>query len=193
MNGYLEIILGPMFSKKTTKLVEIYKKYIDYSMPIVINHSFDNKRYGDSSVMTTHDNVEIPCITTEKLIDAWNQIKEDDINKYDVILINEGQFYDDLVEAVKDMLSYNKIIYVCGLDGDFQRNKFGNILDLIPLCDCVTKQTAQCNVCKNENRKAIFTVRLTNDTEQTVIGYDNYIPVCRGCYEKSRKNPQPTK
>ena len=30
--------------------------------------------------------------------------------------------------------------------------------------------------------KAIFTHRITKETAQVVIGSDNYIPVCRKCY-----------
>jgi thymidine kinase len=30
-------------------------------------------------------------------------------------------------------------------------------------------------------------MRLSNETEQMVVGSDNYIPVCRRCYEKNSK------
>jgi hypothetical protein len=56
-----------------------------------------------------------------------------------VILINEGQFFPDLLNFVNELLKYNKKIYICGLDGDFERKKFGQIIDLIPLCDKVEK------------------------------------------------------
>ena len=101
----------------------------------------------------------------------------------DVILINEGQFFSDLSEFVECMLTENKKIYVCGLDGDFKRNKFGQILDLIPLCDKVTKLTSLCSLCKN-GIPGIFSKRLTQEKEQTVVGSDIYIPVCRNCYDK---------
>jgi thymidine kinase len=105
----------------------------------------------------------------------------------DVILINEGQFFEDLYEVVVEMLKQNKKIYICGLDGDFERKRFGQILDLIPLCDKVTKLTSLCSLCKN-GTPGIFSMRLTNETDQTVVGSENYIPVCRKCY--SNKNRQ---
>ena len=80
------------------------------------------------------------------------------------------------------MIKDKKKVYIAGLDGDFQRKKFGQMLDLIPLCDTVTKLTSLCNICKNGNL-GIFSKRITNETEQTVIGSDNYIPVCRSCYD----------
>jgi thymidine kinase len=84
------------------------------------------------------------------------------------------------------MLKLNKKIYVSGLDGDFKREKFGKILDLIPMCDKVTKMTSLCSLCKN-GTPGLFSMRLTNEKEQMLIGSSNYIPVCRFCYEENEK------
>jgi thymidine kinase len=174
-SGYLEIILGSMYSGKTSRLVEIYKQcqFCNISV-IVINHNIDN-RYDDN-LMSTHDQIKIPCLKTEKLIDLHTNIRSD------VILINEGQFFCDLEEFVEKMLVQKKKIYICGLDGDFERKKFGQILNLTPLCDKVTKLTSLCSLCKN-GTPGIFSKRITSEKEQTVVGSDNYIPVCRSCYE----------
>lgn len=201
--SYLELFIGPMFSSKTSKLVEIYKQCIFCNIPVaVINHSLD-QRY-DETLLSTHDKVMIPCIQTNKLIDIWyygeglqgskkngniidNQVvlhRLDDSAKLinaDVIIINEGQFFEDLLPTVEHMLQHNKKIYVGGLDGDFERKKFGQILDLIPLCDKVTKMTSLCGICKN-GTAGIFSKRISLEREQTVVGSDNYIPVCRACY-----------
>ena len=179
-SGYLEIILGSMFSGKSTRLVEVYKqcKFCNISVT-VINHTIDN-RY-DNELLSTHDKVKIPCLQAKTLTDIWNE----EVKKSDVILINEGQFFPDLYEVVVDMLACKKKIYICGLDGDFERKKFGSILDLIPLCDKVTKLTSLCSQCK-DGTPGIFSMRLTSEKEQTVVGSDNYIPVCRKCYEQNR-------
>jgi thymidine kinase len=201
--GYLEIILGPMYSGKTSRLVEVYNKCKFCNILVsVINHTIDN-RY-DEELLSTHDKVKIPCIKTERLMDFWLDPKiniledrlsiEDRLNilpklkeiwqicRSEVILINEGQFFPDLKEFVDYLLKNEKKVYICGLDGDFERKKFGQILDLIPLCDKVTKLTSLCSLCK-DGTPGIFSMRLTKETEQTVVGSDNYIPVCRKCYE----------
>jgi thymidine kinase len=198
--GYLELILGPMFSGKSSRLVEIYKQCIFCNIPVaVINHSID-KRYDDT-LLSTHDKVMIPCIQTNKLKDIWyydspvdkdcsiedNQVVLHRLNDSvklvaaDVIIINEGQFFEDLLPTVEHMLQHNKKIYVGGLDGDFECKKFGQILDLIPLCDKVTKMTSLCGICKN-GTAGIFSKRISLERQQTVVGSDNYIPVCRSCY-----------
>jgi len=194
--GYLELIIGPMFSGKTSRLIEIYNqcKFCNISVA-VINHSID-KRY-DEELLSTHDEIKIPCIKTEKLFDIWvdNISLEENVDSIprindkfklatsSVVLINEGQFFPDLLEFVNQLLIERKKVYVCGLDGDFERKKFGFILDLIPLCNEVRKLTSLCSICKN-GTPGIFTMRLTDEKEQTVVGSDNYIPVCRECYEK---------
>ncbi len=193
-SAYLEIIIGPMYAAKTTYIIEMYKKCNFCNINVaVINHSIDN-RYDDE-LMSTHDKVKIPCIKTDKLMDLYiehlNMETNEEIyrikDKYkvgisEVILINEGQFFSDLEEFVRLMLERGKKIYVCGLDGDFERKKFGQLLDLIPLCDKVTKLTSLCSICK-DGTPGIFSKRITNEKEQTVVGSSNYIPVCRACYD----------
>jgi len=179
-----------MFSSKTSTLLEIYKKckFCNISVSI-INHSID-QRYHNTMV-STHDKIMAPCIQANKLSEIWlntgldNSAVDNDsytlLQNSDVILINEGQFFSDLYEVVVDMLNKNKKVYICGLDGDFERKKFGSVLDLIPLCDKVTKLTSLCSLCK-DGTPGIFSMRLTKEREQTIVGSENYIPVCRKCY-----------
>ena len=175
--GYLKIILGCMYAGKTSKLINIYNMMKFSNIPtIVINFEEDN-RY-DNTLMSTHDKKMIPCIKTLNLMNLV-----DNIDKYKVIIINEGQFFNDLFEFVKLMLNHDKHIYVCGLDGDYKMNKFGQMLDLIPYCNEVEKLTAICSICKN-GTKAYFTKRISSEKGQKVIGSDNYLPVCRKCHNK---------
>jgi thymidine kinase len=181
-NSYLELIIGPMYSGKSSRLVELYKACIFCDIKVsAINHSLDN-RYDDV-LLSTHDKIKIPCIKTDKLFDILDNPQC--INSK-IILINEGQFFPDLYDGVCELLRNNKCVYVCGLDGDFERKKFGQILELIPLCDKVTKLTSLCRGCKNVKNPGIFSMRLSNEKEQTIIGSDIYIPVCRTCYEKMK-------
>ena len=188
MNGYLELILGPMFSVKTSKILDLYKQCEFSNIPVVvINHTSD-KRYSET-MLSTHDLKMIPCIQASSLCDAMEILEiKNKINDATVILINEGQFFKDLYEWTEMMIETNhKEIYICGLDGDFNRNKFGQILDLIPLCDKVTKLKSLCSMCKN-GTKALFSLRVTEEKEQVLIGSDCYKPVCRACYNKYHKN-----
>jgi len=174
--GYLELILGPMFSGKTTRLIQHYKayKYIGKKI-VVINYSLDT-RYSETA-LSSHDRIEIPCVFTNALSDKSLWVDAD------VILINEGQFFADLVPTVVEMVdTYQKQVHICGLDGDFRRQRFGSLLDLIPYSDKVEKLSAFCGMCR-DGTLAVFSHRVTTESEQVVIGSDNYMPLCRRCYK----------
>jgi thymidine kinase len=177
MSGYLELFIGPMFSGKTSKLLEIYKQNIFCEIPIiVINHSLDTRYH--QTYLSTHDKIMIPCVFARTIASVSETIRT-----ADVVLINEGQFFEDICEKVLEMVeNQRKIVYICGLDGDFKRNKFGRLLDLIPYCDEIIKLSSLCAWCQNGTH-GIFSHRITNETDQVVIGADNYIPLCRGCYK----------
>lgn len=176
-SGYLEIIVGPMFSGKTTYLTQIYNQLYETQNVKVINFSGDTRYH--STMLSTHDKVMIPCVFTNLISEVCDESRIADI---DVILINEGQFFPDLYESVYKLVeTYKKSVYVCGLDGDFKRRKFGKMLDLIPLCDKVTKLSSKCKCGKS----AIFSHRIISDNELVLIGSDMYVPLCRDCYQTS--------
>lgn len=180
-SAYLEVILGPMFSGKTTRLVDLYEQFTKEGKSVVVINYSGDVRYSDN-MLSTHDKRMIPCLFSQTLNDLWDIHVISDIHTADVILINEGQFFEDLYEVVSIMVErYNKKVYVCGLDGDFRQKKFGQILDLIPLCDKVSKLTSICHLC---NEPAIYSHRITSEDGQVVIGSSNYIPLCRNCRGK---------
>ena len=171
--GSLDIIIGPMYSGKSTRLIKIYHKN-SMKKICVINYSADN-RYN-TNALSTHDGLKIESLKLSNL-----DTLKIDYDNYDMFIIDEAQFYPDLVEICKFLISKSKDITVAGLSSDFQMKKFGNIIDLIPFCNNIEKLNTTCRFCSG---KAYFTKRLTDDTEQEIIGNDIYAPVCRNCHSK---------
>ena len=168
-NGYLELILGPMFSGKTTYLLSLYKQYKLTKMKTCVINYADDTRYH-STMLSSHDKEMIEC---DNVIDLGKFLTDDVIESHDVFLINEGQFFDELYESVLTLVEkHNKIVHVGGLDGDFKRKPFGDMIKLIPICDKITKK-AICNVCA-DGTKAIFSHRITNEQSIKMIGSSNY-------------------
>jgi len=176
--GRLELIIGNMFSGKSTELIRRINREKSINKKIlVINYSEDN-RYSNNSV-ATHDQLKISCIKLKVLADFNKSL----LNQYDSVFIDEGQFFTDLYSFVSELVdNYKKHVIVSGLDGDSNRNTFGDLIKLIPICDTVDKLHAYCNKCNN-GRIAPFTKKIKEDTILIDIGGSNkYIPVCRYHY-----------
>lgn len=168
-----------MWSGKTTKLILEYQKWRCLNKPVlVINHASDN-RYGDDEYLYSHDCLKIPCILANQL----SNIPEKLITDAEAIFVNESQFFDDLKDKCLEWCEkYAKHIYLAGLDGDRNRQKFGQLLDLIPYSDHYEKLQAKCLLCA-DGTPAIFTYdRDSHPDAQIRIGNDQYLPLCRQHY-----------
>jgi len=171
----LELIIGPMFSGKSTELIRKIRLLQQINKKVlVIKPTIDN-RYNEHK-LTTHNYDSVDCIVLKCLSDIDMKL----VKSCDMIVIDEGQFFSDLKETVLFWLVNYKInIIIGGLDGDYQRNPIGNILELIPHSDVCTKLTSLCIDC-NDGTAAPFTRRIIKSNEQILVGgSDMYEPVCR--------------
>lgn len=176
--GYLQLIIGPMFSGKTSSIIELKKQYDLCEIACCVINYAEDIRYDDT-LLSTHDEKKITCMN---LLHLSCVLDISVLHKYSVFLINEGQFFPDLFQVVKLLVEkYNKVVYVCGLDGDFKRESFPEMMKLYPIADEIIKKKSLCISCKN-GTKALFSHRLTNETDTKVIGSSNYIPLCRKCF-----------
>jgi len=178
----LHITVGPMFSGKTSSLMYHLTVYSDIGVPIVYINSTDDTR--DIHFSTHHSSMKHVSsnIKMKKAKDLFELSQDMDVLNSKIIGIDEAQFFTDLVPFVKELLKQDKVIYVCGLDGDFQQNRIGTILDLIPYSTTVKKLNSICKKCLEMNQTysmAPYTRRIVNISDQKVIGgSDFYIPVC---------------
>ena len=160
----LTLTLGCMYAGKTSALIKLVK-HIPQEKYIVID--YDRCEIPYLSELTSHDEVCIPCMKSQYLMDI-------DVSSVDTILINEAQFFSDIVPFVETMK--HKYIHIYGLDGDFKQELFGNLLSLIPKCDSYMKLYATC-IC---GQPAPFSKRLSTNVEQ-YLPDDKYRPSCRFC------------
>ncbi|KAJ8319491.1 hypothetical protein KUTeg_004582 [Tegillarca granosa] len=153
---------------------------------LVIKYSKDD-RY-DQNGIATHDRQVLPAVSADILDDMASTAEN-----FEVIGIDEGQFFPDIVSFCDGMAEKGKIVIVAALDGTFQKKGFGDILNLVPLAESVIKLSAVCMTCNNEGS---FTKRKGQETKVEVIGgADKYLAVCRECFispikSSPRKSPQ---
>jgi thymidine kinase len=172
----IDIILGPMFSGKSTELIRRTSRLEAIGKNILyINHSNDTRT---DDYIQTHSN-------TKKLAKKLNKLFDIDINELnnsDIIAIDEAQFFDDLYSFVIYCEKYNKDVIIAGLDGDYNRKPFGQILECIPLCNSVIKLTAM-DMIDKDGSEAIFSKRISSSNDKIDIGAsDKYIAVSRKNY-----------
>jgi len=176
--GFIRLYIGCMYSGKTSEIINECRRQISIGKKVLCINNKQDDRYGNDDFLYSHDLTKVKCVYATKLEDVPYEI----INSSDCIMINEGQFFTDLKNTVLKWCEImDKDILISGLDGDYKRKPFGQILELIPLCDEVTKVSALCVKCQ-DGTKANFTHRLSDEKEQVVIGSSNYIPLCRRHY-----------
>ncbi|CAH1793964.1 unnamed protein product [Owenia fusiformis] len=172
-----------MFSGKTTELIRRMKrfKFANYEC-MIIKYAHD-ARY-DADAVATHDNQTLEATKATELIPLREQCRP-----YEVIGIDEGQFYPDIVPFCEEMASLGKTVIVAALDGTYQRKQFADILQLVPLAESVIKLNAVCMICYGE---AAFTKRKGAEKEVEVIGgAEKYLAVCRQCFVSPIKEASP--
>jgi len=173
--GYLELIIGPMFSGKTSRLIQIKQKYTVLNKKILTLKPIIDNRYSQQSVIVTHDQNRSECVSRFKLSEVY------DIDTYDVIIIEVGQFFSDLFEKVVEW-SKTKRVYVAGLNGDANKNLFGDMHKLISHADNIVFLTALCKIC-NDGTPAVFTKKMIPDNKIVDVGgAEMYQAVCRTHY-----------
>lgn len=180
MKGSLHIIIGNMASGKSTYINTKATMYSDLNFKCLkIIHSLDERNdVAFTEIGTSHHS------SFKGLTDKIDVIKTSTLNinveNYTHLFIDEAQFFTSLKEI--EHWVENKHVFVAGLDGDFKKQKFGHILDLIPLADEVIKLTAKCVECLKQGHlvDAPFTKRLIQSSEQVLVGgTECYQPSCR--------------
>ena len=170
------MFIGPMYSGKSTELLRQVKRYESIGMNVLLLNHTNDTRTGDS--VKTHDNCKHVALKVNNLLTLVDNNMLEGTN---VIAIDEAQFFSDLKEFILSIENKNVILYIAGLDGDSNRNPFGQILECIPLCDTVVKLRALDMINCDGNTKAPFTLRVENKTNtQIQIGAkDAYKAVSR--------------
>ena len=177
MKGQFNFIIGCMFSGKTSELISRYNRYtIGKKKCLMIKYKNDT-RY-DKNMIVTHDGIKVNAVVCENLYEVDYKI-----NNYDVICIDEVQFYKDADIFCDKWANNGKIVEACGLNGTFERKPFPIISNLLPLAENITFLTA---ICKETGNNAVYSKRLIDDKKEEVIGgEDAYSAVDRETYFKN--------
>ena len=189
--GRLKVIVGPMASGKTTKLIQelerarianIYLKPEERQSILAIKPTTDvrsKKGVIQSHPVTVLGNnpMTFPAIDIDPEELTYNFLQNEEISSLienaKVIGIDEGHLFgEDLLVVVDGLLRMGKTVIVAGLDLTFAGEPFPPMDTLLSEADKVIKLTAICALCGSEHGR--FSVRFVNGkpaplTDKTIV------------------------
>ena len=176
--GRIEVICGSMFSGKTEELIRRLKRATFAKQRVVIFKPKLDNRYSDIDVVS-HDHNSFHSTP----VDSSDAILRLSVG-YDVVGIDEAQFFDGELSHVCNTLAFSGVrVVVAGLDMDFRGEPFGPIPQLLSIADEVTKVHAICLKC---GALAYASHRLVHNEKQVMLGEKmEYEPLCRDCFQKA--------
>ncbi len=179
---------GAMSCGKSTNLLQQAFNYRERGYDIVVLTSALDDRYGTGKV-TSRIGIESNA----------SIIPKDDLHLLDMthfkckhlgikaVFVDECQFLStEQIDALGRIADDCDIPVFCyGIKTDFESNLFSGSKRLFEIADSTEELK---NICAC-GRKAIFNARLTDSTEQVVIGgNDMYQSMCRRCYREFLQN-----
>ena len=160
--GWIEVICGSMFSGKTEELLRRVRRAKLAKQKIKIFKPKQDVRYSIKKV-TSHDNNSIkskPTNSPSKILEI--------AEKFDVIGIDEAQFFDEsIVEVCNKLADSGKRVIVAGLDMDYMGKPFGPMPNLLAIAEYVTKVHA---ICTRSGKMASYTHRIAKSDELILLG-----------------------
>ena len=185
--GWIECICGSMFSGKSEELLRRIKRGVIAKQKVLLFKPSIDNRYEENMV-STHNGNSYESVNIDKAEQIYEYINDE---KYDIIGIDEVQFFDDKIVEVINKLADNGVrVIVAGLDMDFKAEPFHPMPEIMAISEMVTKLHAVCNKCGKEASRS---QRLINgepakyDDPIVVIGAsESYEARCRHCHEIKR-------
>jgi len=186
----LEVIIGPMFSGKTSELIRLVEREVYAKRKgAIFKIAFDD-RYSAKQVVT-HNGLRYDAYSVANSKEGLEKIEEiSSSNGLDVIGVDEVNFFPIAIVDILDRLADGKRVIACGLNLNFRAEPFPSTMELAARADRVRYLSAVCVVCGQE---ATRTQRLIGgrpaprDSPTIVVGgKELYEPRCRDCYVPPR-------
>ena len=178
-SGWIECITGSMFSGKSEELIRRLRRGIYAKQKVVVFKPLIDDRY-DAEKVVSHDGNAIEAFN----ISESKEILQHDISDFDIIGIDEVQFFDKgIVDIAESLAEQGHRVIVAGLDMDFRGEPFEPVPQLLAVSENITKLHAVCAVCGTSSSR---TQRLIDgkpakaDDPIIMIGAnESYEPRCR--------------
>ncbi len=149
--GKLTVVTGPMFSGKTSYLLNVAKS----QDAIVIKPAMDI-RYSDTKCVS-HDGISVTALSVSLPIHLTKA------QSYNLICFDEIQFFidphyrGDIIKTIQVFLRGGKDVLANGLDMNWKGDPFAVTASLCGMADEIVKLKARCTICGNPASKSYKT------------------------------------
>ena len=182
----LEVIIGPMFSGKTSELIRLVEREVYAKKKGAIFKIAFDKRYSATQVVT-HNGLRYEAYMVASTSEGLDKIKElTESDGLDALGVDEVNFFPGAIVDVLDRLADTKRVIACGLNLNFRAEPFPTTMELAARADRVRYLSAVCVVCGQEatrTQRLIGGKPAPKDSPTIVVGgKEMYEPRCRRCY-----------
>lgn len=180
--GWIEVIVGCMFSGKTEELMkQVRRAQFARQKTQTFKPSIDS-RYSVQEVCS-HDQNKVEAVPVASARDIFALIHPSTA----VVAIDEGQFFnDELITLATTLADSGKRVIIAGLDTDWKARPFGPMPHLMAIAESVHKQHAICRVCGG---LASRTQRLVAASSDILVGStESYEARCRQHFDPDLKS-----
>src|SRR5437867_9628576 len=174
--GWIEVIVGSMYSGKTEELIRrLRRAQIARQRVEIFKPTIDN-RYSTDAIVS-HSELRIPSRAVRRAREILRHAHE-----AQVIGIDEGQFLGrELIAVCEQLARGGKRVIVAGLDQDYRGRPFEPMPQLLAIAEYITKTLAICVVCGDP---ANHTQRLVASSDRVLVGATGmYEARCRHCFD----------
>src|SRR5262249_26890574 len=161
-SGWIEVIVGSMYSGKTEELIRRLRRAQIARQRVEIFKPAIDDRYALDAIVS-HSELRIPSRAVKTAKDVLRYAHE-----AQVIGIDAGQFLGpDLVKGGETLARKGKRVIVAGLDQDYRGVPFEPMPQLLAIAEYITKTLAICVVC---GAPANRTYRKVKKSGRVVVG-----------------------
>jgi len=173
-NPELVVFTGPMFSSKTTRLLDALDRATYQKKTVALFKASMDNRYSKTAVCT-HSGTKMEGFT----IDSGSALLEflstsDEI--YDTIAVDEAFMVEGISDVLVWLFKKGINIYVSSLSLSYSATAFDEMSTILPWATRIEVCSAVCTVC---GRDAFYTHKKQDDGKVISVGGDDmYEPRC---------------
>lgn len=179
----INIYTGPMFSGKSTRLIQEYNKFYNKENILVLKPVKDTRT--KSKIRARGLDIDVTALSIKDLFEIPDIIKLDKYKNNRVIFIDEAQFLTGDVSIISSLSLNGYDFHIAGLNQTSEQTPFGIMPNLMAIADNIELIKAKCKIC---NKDAQYTYCLVHKDNEILVGSNEYIPICTECLRKEKLN-----